>query len=168
MFICRDFFDISADKKADIVTFVMFITYVYFPVWFRCTRIENVPVLSLKLFKALKSWSINDKDGAEAACRKLNLHTDYLNGRNVILALASSDVSISTKDKMAHALNSTSDLSDLECGKPVAPCIYQDSNLEDFVNEARSHGVFFDYVSLNHLFFRCLHPIGRKTKTGPK
>ena len=64
-----------------------------------------------------------------------------LNGRNVILALASSDFdetttfNISTKEKMAHALNSTSDLSDLECGKPVAPRIYQDSNLEDFVNE---------------------------------
>ena len=55
----------------------------------------------------MKSWESLDEVGAIAASRKLDLHLDYLTGRNVVFAFASDMVEDSEKAKMAETLVET-------------------------------------------------------------
>ena len=73
--------------------------------------------------------------GTTAGLKKVDLHTEYLAGRNVILALASDNVSSAEKDAMATKLKATPNDFPVEMGKPDRPPIYEDSVLADFVNE---------------------------------
>ena len=60
---------------------------------------------------------------------------EYLTGCSVILALASKKLSVETKDAMASALKAIPFDSHVEMGKPEIPRVYEDSKLEEFVNE---------------------------------
>ena len=111
-----------------------FLVYVHFPNWFSCGKMADAPFLTLQLHHDLEAWATRDADGARAAIRKLDLHTDYLNGRNVIFALASDRVSNETKQAMADALNAIPP-SEVDVGKPSLPRVYSNSTLESFVNE---------------------------------
>ena len=94
----------------------------------------DAPILTLQLYKTLTMWAEIDQEGAKAARRKLELHTDYLNGRSTTLALASKLVDGETKEAIARALIRTEPVT-IECGNPEAPLVYADSTLEGFINE---------------------------------
>ena len=133
MFIFEDFFDTPEKKKQEIRSFVMFIVYLYFVAWLRSVTLKDVPVITLKLFKNLSTWGIAPEQ-TRAAQRKLDLHTDYLNGRNVVFALASDIVDSAQKEDMAKALLEKQK-PEIECGRPIAPRVYDDSELSDFIDE---------------------------------
>ena len=134
IFIFQDYLNLSTDQINDITAFVSFIVYVYFPNWFGCSKIEDVPALTLKLQRDLSSWCVIDPEGAKAASRKLDLHTEYVNGRNVVLAFASDKISDVEKQQLAARLLETPEI-ELECGKPGNPYVYEDSELTEFINE---------------------------------
>ena len=111
-----------------------FLVYIYFLYWFRIKNVADAPVLTLKLYHDLQSWHAIDKEGSKAAIRKMDLYTDYLNGRSVVLALVSDFVNSESKEAMARKLTTIEAVS-LRIGKPPAPRIYEESSLVDFINE---------------------------------
>ena len=135
MLLVREHFQLSAQQQTDVVTMAFYIVYVHFYFWFSCTRMSEVPALFLELRGDLLEWRSRDADGAKAALRKADLHMEYLTGRSVILALASKKLSFETKDAMASALRAIPVDSHVEMGKPTIPRVYEDSKLEEFVNE---------------------------------
>jgi hypothetical protein len=82
---------------------------------------------------ASQAWEVRDKKASLAAIKKLDGHTDYVSGRNVILALASNAVDDATKRKMADTLLQQPKV-EIPKGKPHAPHVYEDSELIDFIN----------------------------------
>jgi hypothetical protein len=154
MFICHNYFEQSKDEIAAVKSMTFFIIYIYFFYWFKCTNLEDVPSLTLKLHHDLKRWEEMDKVGARAAIRKLDLHVDYLSGRNVIFSLASKDVSDEEKGEMAKTLLSYSKV-ELDLGKPTIPNVYEDSRLRDFINEESWH--FFAVCNIDPSFLS-VHP----------
>ena len=72
--------------------------------WFKCTNLDKVPALTLSPYKDLKNWDTVDKLGARTAIRKLDLHLDYLAGRNVIFSFASKEVRNEEKGEMAKRI----------------------------------------------------------------
>ena len=66
--------------------------------------------------------------------RKLDLHSDYLSERNVVVAFASDFVDNATKAEMAERLLEQ-DVVEVEKGKPIAPRIYKESTLASFIGE---------------------------------
>ena len=60
MFIFEDYFEIPLQKQQDVRAFVCFVTYIYSIYWFKCPVFSDVPALTLKLHKDLKSWDIID------------------------------------------------------------------------------------------------------------
>ena len=135
MFIVGNHFALSAQQQTDILTMVPYIVYVHFYYWFSCTRMAEVPALLLELRGDLLAWRSRDENGAKAALRKADLHMEYLTGRSVVLALASQKLSDETKDAMATALKAIPMDFHVEMGKPEIPRVYEDSKLEDFINE---------------------------------
>ena len=95
----------------------------------------DAPYLTLSLRRDLTAWKSRDLDGGKAGVKKVDLHTDYLTGRSVVLALASNKVDDDTKDAMAAKLKSFDPDYHVEMGKPEMPRVYDDSKLEDFVSE---------------------------------
>ena len=95
----------------------------------------DAPFLTLSLYKDLEDWPARNLKGAKAAQKKVGLHTYYLTGCSVILALASEKVSEETKEAMAAALKTHDPQAHVEMGKPTMPEIDEDSRLEDFVTE---------------------------------
>ena len=67
--------------------------------------------------------------------KKVDLHTDFLTGRNVVLALASDKVDAPTKMAVIEKMKTFDAEDDIEMGKPIIPRIYDDSQLADFVDE---------------------------------
>lgn len=154
MFICQEFFDTSSREKADIKAMTTFIVFIYFYYWFKCPTLSDVPALTLKLYKDLKNWERIDRIGVQAAIRKLDLHLDYLTGRNVVLSFASKEVENEEKAEMAKKLMSF-EKSEIDLGKPELPRVYHDSNLHDFITEESWH--FFSICNLDHSFLS-IHP----------
>ena len=155
MFICQDFFETSTSEKAEIKAMTRFIVFVYFFYWFKCPNLEDVPALTLSLYKDLKNWDTVDKLGARAAIRKLDLHLDYLAGRNVIFSFASKEVRNEEKAEMAKRLLSF-EKTEIDLGKPELPRVYNDSSLHDFINEESWY--FFIVCKLDPSFLS-IHPI---------
>ena len=93
----------------------------------------------LELHGDLLAWRSRDANGAKTALRKADLHMEYLTGRSVILALASTKLSVETKDAMATALKAIPVDSHVAMGKPEIPRVYEDSKLEEFVTEESWH-----------------------------
>ena len=149
MFIFEDLFEIPLQKQQDVRAFVCFVTYIYDIYWFKSPVVLDVPALTLKLHKDLKSWDIIDPNGTRAAIRKLDLHTDYLNGQNVALSFASRSLDDNTKAKMAKKLLSLSKPTFIR-GKPIAPIVYEDSHLTDFIND--ESWLIFELCQMNPLF----------------
>ena len=110
-----------------------YIIYIHFLYWFSCTKMADTPMLTLVLHRDLREWKSRDRIGSLAAVKKIDLHTWYLCGRSVILALASDQVDDATKQAMATALLQQPN-SKVECGKPTLPHVYEESTLPDFVN----------------------------------
>ena len=81
--------------------FAAFIAFVYFIAGCQCCLLKDAPFLTLRLYKDVELWRSVDSESEQATSRKLDLHTDYLNGRNVVLCLASDKVSDQIKKKMA-------------------------------------------------------------------
>ena len=46
----------------------------------------DAPYLILNLHRDLTAWKARDPRGAKAGLRKVDLHTEYLGGRSVVLA----------------------------------------------------------------------------------
>ena len=89
MFVCQGFFPQSLQQQQEVTAMAPFVIFIYFYPWFKCTSLADTPQVMLKLHQNLQKWSAIDKEGAKAALRKLDLHTDYLNGRSVAVAFAS-------------------------------------------------------------------------------
>ena len=68
--------------------------------------------------------------------KKIDLHTEYLTGRPVILAFASDKVSSDEKDAIAEKLKAVTTDDDVEMGKPEMPRIYEDSVFADFIDNS--------------------------------
>ena len=139
MLLVGNHFPLSVQQQMDILVFSFFIIYVHFYFWFSCNRMAEVPVLMLELHGDLLAWRSRDANGAKAALRKADLHMEYLTGRSVILALASTKLSVETKDAMATALKAIPVDSHVAMGKPEIPRVYEDSKLEEFVTEESWH-----------------------------
>lgn len=135
MLLVGEHFQLSVQQRTDISQMAFYIVYVHFYFWFSCTRMSEVPALFLELHGDLLEWRSRNADGAKAALRKADLHMEYLTGRSVILALASEKLSVETKDAMASALRAIPFDSHVKMGKPEIPRVYEDSKLEEFVNE---------------------------------
>ena len=110
------------------------------------SRCSSTNFKSLQRFNTL---GIYYKVGVRAALKKVDLHLDYLTGRNVIFALTSNDVEDDEKAEMANKLM-TFEKVDVALGKPYLPKLYDDSRLHDFVNEESWH--FFDVFALESNF----------------
>ena len=139
MLLVREHFKLSAQQETDILVMSFYIIYVHFFHWFSCNRMAEVPVLMLELRQDLVEWRSHDANGAKAALRKADLHMEYLTGRSVVLALASQKLSLETKDAMAAALKAIPRESPVPMGKPIIPRVYEDSKLEEFINEESWH-----------------------------
>jgi hypothetical protein len=131
--ICSEEFPLSATQQVDILMMSSYLIYVHFPNWFKCGRMADAPGLTLQLHHDLKAWASRDPAGASAALKKLDFHTDYLNGRNVVYAFASDRVDDATKEAMAKKLLATERV-DVDVGKPALPRVYSDSTLPDFID----------------------------------
>ena len=134
MLLVNEHFALSSKQQEDIVVMSFYIIYVHFYYWFSCTRMAEVPVLLLELRSDLVAWRSHDADGAKAALRKADLHMEYLTGRSVVVALASEKLGNETKDAMSTALRAIPRDSNVAMGKPEIPRVYEDSKLEEFIN----------------------------------
>ena len=132
--LCSDFFDVGG-RLGDMLVLCFYVIYVHFWYWMSCPVMADAPYLTISLHQDLTEWKSRDPRGATAGLKKVDLHTEYLAGRNVILALASDKVSFAEKDAMATKLKDTPKDFPVEMGKPDRPRIYEDSVLADFVNE---------------------------------
>lgn len=135
MLICGDEIVLGAQQKADIRVMSFYIVYVHFYFWFSCPRMADAPFLTLALHADLSEWASRDPAGARAGQRKVDLHTEYLTGRSVVLALASEKVGDTTKKAMVAALLTFDSNTRVELGRPPMPRVYDDSKLEDFISE---------------------------------
>ena len=97
----------------------------------------------------MKSWESLDEVGAIAASRKLDLHLDYLTGKNVVFAFASDMVEDSEKAKMAETLVETTKVN-ISLGKPRTLSVYNDSALHHFIDE--ESWLFFNVCGLEPTF----------------
>ena len=149
MLIVGDLFPLGAQEKVDVMVLSFYIIYMHFFYWFSATVAANIPGLTLDLHRDLNAWKSQDDAGARAAIKKVDLHTEYLTGRSVILALASDKTSDSTKGAMARKLQTFDSNTHIEMGKPSMPRIYEDSSLVDFVDE-ESWCIFQVNMLLNH------------------
>ena len=131
--ICSEEFPLSATQQVDILMMSSYLIYVHFPNWFKCGKMADAPALTPQLHHDLEAWVSRDPEGARAALRKLDLHTDYLNGRSVVYAFASNRVSDDTKEAMAKKLLATEPV-DIDISKPALPRVYSDSTLSDFID----------------------------------
>ena len=134
MLICNKHFTLGPKQQIDVLMFSFYMVYIHF-FWMSCTRMADTPFLTLSLYKPLEDWLARNLKGAKAAQKKVDLLTDYLTGRSVILALASEKVSEEMKEAMAAALKTHDPQAHVEMGKPTMPGIDEDSRLEDFVTE---------------------------------
>ena len=134
--ICSDFFKVGAQQLADMLVLCFYIIYVHYWYWMSCPVMADAPFLILNLHRDLTAWKARDSRGAKAGLRKVDLHTEYLSGRSVVLALASDKLSDEEKDAMAAKLRMISTDSHVEMGKPEMPRIYEDSVMSDFVDES--------------------------------
>ena len=103
--------------------------------WFAAPVAANAPFLTLSLWKDLHKWAARDPSLSAVLIRKLDRHTWYLSGRQVIFALFSDLVDSDTKRKMAEAmLKPENARCPIPPGKPDLPEIQASSNLEDYIN----------------------------------
>ena len=135
MLITGNHFPLGAQQQVDVLVMAFYIIYVHFFYWFSCVLMADAPSLLLELHKDLSDWQSRDPNGARAGLRKVDLHTEYLTGRSIIFAFASDKVQDKTKAAMAEALKSFDRNAPVEMGKPSMPRIYDDSVLQDFINE---------------------------------
>ena len=133
--LCSDFFVVGEVKVGDVIVLCFYVIYVHYWYWMSCPVMADAPFLTLNLHRDLTAWKSRDPLGAKAGLRKVDLHTDYLAGRNVVLALASDKLSNGEKDAMADKLKAVPTDFHVEMGKPERPRIYEDSVFADFVNE---------------------------------
>ena len=157
MYIWKGFFPQDSQQKKEAMIMCNFIICVYFRCWFRCTTLAEVPELTLKLHHDLEKWSAVDCEGSKAAMQKLDLHTDYLNGRSVVVDFASKNISDDTKEKMAKNLLQYNPV-EISMGKPSNPRVYSDSTLEEFINE--DSWLFLNSAASNQLFRTSMLPSG--------
>ena len=145
MLICKNFFKHDEQTGQDIATMSPFVICIYFLYWFQCHKLADAPALTLELYQDLQKWTTIDEQGGKAALKKLDLHTDYLNGRSVVMAFASTKVDAKTKEAMANALMAIEPIS-LETGKPDIPRVYLDSSLECYIDEES-----WQFFKLSHI-----------------
>ena len=67
----------------------------------------GAPYLTMSLHRNLTAWKFRDPRGLTAGLKKVDLHAEYMAGRNVVLALASDKVSSAEKHAMATKLKDT-------------------------------------------------------------
>ena len=120
---------------AVLLVLCFYVIYVHFWYWMSCRVMADAPFLTLSLHQDLSAWKSRDPNGARAGLRKVDLHTEYLTGRSVILSLASDKLANEEKDEMATKLMSIPSDFHVEMGKPMMPRIYEDSVISDFVND---------------------------------
>ena len=135
MIICGEGrFQMGQRQAKSLLDLAFFLLCVYGRYWFAIPVAADAPFLTLSLWKDLQRWAIRDPSLASVLTKKLDRHTWYLSGRQVLLCLWSRWVDDETKAKMVEALllpeNAESELSP---GKPDLPRIYPDSSLPDFV-----------------------------------
>ena len=148
--LCRDHFKLSSQQLMDILYHAFYVVYVHSYYWFTASGIADIPLLTLQLHKDLRDWESRDRTASRAALKKVDLHTDYLSGRAVVMALASDMVDNETKMAMADALKAFDRRVIIERGNPSNPRIYGDSALPDFVNE--ESWLFFQVLSSFSVF----------------
>ena len=134
MLICSKLFQLGPQQLVDVIAHSFYIVFVHVFYWFSATLMADIPFLTLSLRQDLVAWQSRDRDAARTALRKIDLHTEYLSGRSVILALASEKVNDETKSAMAQALLASDRTVTIEKGKPFMPRVYDESKIEDFVN----------------------------------
>ena len=100
--------------------------------WFAITQTTDVPSLTLQLWQDMKEWEKREKKLSTSCLKKIDRHTWYLSGRQVIFSLWSKRVDEETKVKIAKVLHQTPE-EEVTPGKPDLPRIYEDSTLSDFV-----------------------------------
>ena len=145
--ICSDFFDVGAQRLTEMLPLCFYVIYVHFWYWMSCPVMADAPFLTLSLHRDLTEWKSRDPRGATAGLKKVALHTEYLAGRNVVLALASDKVSFQEKDAMVAKLKAQPTDFHVKMGKPEMSRIREDSALADFINE--ESWMFFQ-VNLKH------------------
>ena len=154
MVVCGGWFFLSAQQQEDVLQLAQYIVHVHFLYWFSCTKLCDAPVLTLQLHRDLTAWASRDEQATKAAVRKLDLHLDYVNARNVTMALASSLLDSDSKAKLAATIlehdprDETGNYPQFPLGKPAMPRIYDDSTLPDFVSE--ESWIFFDVRLLRY------------------
>ena len=102
MLLCLDHFPLGTQQQMDLIAHCFYIIYIHVFFWFSATHMADIPFLTLTLRQDLVAWHARDHGAAQAALRKVDLHTEYLTGRSVILALASEQVDERTKGAMAQ------------------------------------------------------------------
>ena len=133
--LCSDFFKVRAQQTANLLVLCFYMIYVHFWYWMSCPVMADAPFLTLSLHRDLTAWKSRDPAGARAGLCKIDLHTEYLSGRSVVLCLASNKLSFEEKDAVAAKLRSMLSDQSVEMGKPAMPRIYEDSVISDFVDE---------------------------------
>ena len=133
--LCSKLFVVGVKQQGELVLLCFYIIYVHFWYWMSCPVMADAPFLTLNLHRDLTAWKKRDPEGARAGLRKVDMHTEYLGGRSVVLALASDKLSDEEKDGIAAKLRSIPSDTNVELGKPTLPRIYEDSILSDFVDE---------------------------------
>ena len=147
MVICGGWFFLSAQQE-DVLQLAQYIVHIHFLYWFSCTKLCDAPVLTLRLWRDLTAWAARDPQASKAAVKKIDMHLDYVNARNVTLALASSLLDSDSKAKLAASIlehdpwDENGNFPQFPLGKPKIPRIYDDSELPDFVSE--ESWIFFD------------------------
>lgn len=134
MLLCLEHFLLGPTQQIDLIAHCFYIVYIHVFFWFSATHMADIPFLTLTLRQDLVAWQARDPGAAQAALRKVDLHTEYLTGRSVILALASDQVDDATKDAMAKVLIASDREKKVEKGKPSIPSVNDNSKLDDFVN----------------------------------
>ena len=95
-----------------------------------------------------QAWKERDPTASRAGIKKLDLHTYFLHGRNIIMVLASDNIDDKTKESMVEALLQHPQ-EPVPMGKPVAPRVYDDSTLPDFVTSESWHFFRISSIKIN-------------------
>ena len=104
----RDTFKLTKGEEKGIERFVKFGALVYSKAWVLAPQATEAAHQDLILWRALKSYSSEDKDISKEATKVLERHLWYLSEETVGLALFSKEVSLITKEEMVKAMQKKS------------------------------------------------------------
>ena len=132
IFLVGDRFPLARQARAAIKSLTEFTIYIYGFYWFAITQTTDVPSLTLQLWQDVKKWEKREKKLSTSCLKKIDRHTWYLSGRQVIFSLWSKRVDEETKVEMARVWHQTPE-EEMTPGIPDLPRFYEDSTLSDFV-----------------------------------